>query len=59
MDPSNRPSRKVLVGGAVMGAITFTAAICEKLGFTLETSAWMGLAAAITFVVQYAIPNAE
>lgn len=59
MEPINKPSRKVYVGAAVLGAITFAAAICEQLGFHLETSAWMGLATAITFVVQYAVPNAE
>lgn len=58
-DGNNVPNRKVAVGAGVLGAITFIAAVCDKLGFQLETAAWLGAATAVTFIVQWAIPNAE
>ncbi len=58
-DGNNVPNRKVAIGAGVLGGITFVAAVCDKLGFQLDTAAWLGAATAVTFVVQYFVPNAE
>lgn len=54
------PDRKVTVGIAVGGFVAFAAwAIKAFGGPELSAEAAVGLSAALTFIVQYVVPNKE
>lgn len=59
-DNTNVPNRKVVVGAAAGGLITFVSVLLKAIwGFELDASAWLGLQTFAVFVIQYVVPNAE
>lgn len=56
----NAIDRKVLVGAACGGLVTFGAWLLHSLNpsLTLTAEAALGLSTALTFIVQYLVPNA-
>lgn len=56
---SNSVDRKVLVGAACGGLVTFGAWILNAVyHVTMTAEAALGLSTALTFIVQYLVPNA-
>lgn len=60
MEPTLKPTRKIVVGAAAGGMVAFITWLIEAFhGPTMTASAAVGLSALITFAIQYWIPNAE